>query len=205
MSASAPTPPGVALLERAIGYTLGSLHVVTPLALTRPTPCDAWDLRALLVHMDDSLAALHEAIGCGRVDLVAAPHAEPAADPVASLRARACHLLGVCTGAPPRDRVAVGDLHMPAGLMFAAGAVEIAVHGWDVARACGHPRPIPPALAAELLALAPLLITDADRPVRFAAARTPSPSAGAEDRLLAFLGRGRATGESGGTRQGCAG
>ena len=34
----------------------------------------------------------------------------------------------------------------------AVGAVEIAVHGWDIAEACRCPRPIPPALATSILA-----------------------------------------------------
>src|SRR5690349_23901912 len=57
---SCVTPSADGLLERAIGYTLGSLLLVTPAAMTRPTPCADWDLGALLRHMDDSLAALHE-------------------------------------------------------------------------------------------------------------------------------------------------
>ena len=36
----------VALLERAMGYTLGSLVLVTPDDMANPTPCAAWDLRA---------------------------------------------------------------------------------------------------------------------------------------------------------------
>ena len=53
---------GVALLERAMGYTLGSLQLVTPQSLDNPTPCREWDLRALLLHMNDSLLTLHQAI-----------------------------------------------------------------------------------------------------------------------------------------------
>jgi hypothetical protein len=58
----------IALLERAINYTLGSLHVVTPEALSRATPCKDWDLRALLAHVNDCLMVLHEATR-GSVDL----------------------------------------------------------------------------------------------------------------------------------------
>ena len=56
---------GVALLERAVGYTLGQLHAVTTADLSRPTPCACWDLRELLEHMDDSLAAVTEALNVG--------------------------------------------------------------------------------------------------------------------------------------------
>ncbi|MBF8194151.1 maleylpyruvate isomerase N-terminal domain-containing protein, partial [Nonomuraea sp. K274] len=52
---------GVALLERAIDYTLGSLRVVTPAVLCRPTPCAGWDLQTLLEHVHDSFETLNEA------------------------------------------------------------------------------------------------------------------------------------------------
>jgi hypothetical protein len=67
--------------------------------------------------------------------------------------------------------------------------VEVAVHGWDVARSCGAARRIPPALGEELLPLVELLVDDTDRPHRFAAPVDVRPDATAADRLLAHLGR----------------
>lgn len=183
---------GVALLERAIDYTRGSLHLVTPAALTHPTPCRGWDLQALLTHMNDSLSALHEAVDIGHVALDTAD--EPAAALVAALQSRACRLLAACTRADGHGEVSVAGLPLTAGTVTGAGAVEIAVHGWDVARACAGGRPIPVPLADELLALAPLLVSDADRPVRFAPPVEVSPPAGPADRLVAFLGRDPSTG-----------
>jgi hypothetical protein len=69
------------------------------------------------------------------------------------------------------------------------GAVEIAVHGWDVARACGYNRSIPAPLAEEMLWLAAVLVTDDDRPARFAPPVALSPLASPGARLVAFLGR----------------
>lgn len=182
-----PLVGGIDLLERAIGFTLGSLRLVTPEALPRPTPCREWNLRALLAHMNDSLSALHEAVHGGRIS--ARPFPEAAADLVPVLRDRACHLLGEWSSVDSHELVAIGRQRLPAGLVTTAGAVDIAVHGWDVARACGDNRPIPDALAEEMLDLAPLLVTDADRPARFAAP-VPVPSwASAGERLVAFLGR----------------
>jgi len=59
-------------------------------------------------------------------------------------------------------------------------ARELAVHGWDVAQASGHPRPIP----ADLLAISALLLSDGNRyplfgpPLRppVAASLTPTPA-----------------------------
>lgn len=189
---------GVALLERAMAYTLGSLQLVTPEAMSRPTPCAWWDLRALLLHMNESLLTLHEAIAVGQVGLdmtrdAAGPHAEygdPARDPVATLRNRACAMVGAWTNAGDPGDIFIADRRLPAGIVAATGAVEVAVHGWDVARACGLAEPVPPALASELLDLCQPLVRDVDRPTRFAPRVDLSPEPGSpSDRLVAFLGR----------------
>jgi uncharacterized protein (TIGR03086 family) len=179
----------VGLLERAISYTMGNLHNVTSAALSRPTPCRDWDLGDLLAHMNDSLIALHDAIDLGHVDLSPATDGpDPAADLVAALRERAGLLLGACARTDG-DLVTVGGCPVSASIVTSAGAVEVAIHGWDVAQACGRPRPIPPRLAEELLQLSPLLVTAADRPGRFAAPVAVPPRTGPADRLIAFLGR----------------
>jgi uncharacterized protein (TIGR03086 family) len=186
-----PPPAGVALLERAVAYTLGSLHLVTTATMSRPSPCRGWDLRALLWHMDDALVALQEAADLADVGLDR-PHGDSGQaggpDPVARVRDRACSLLGAWTSAGRRV-VSIGGRPLPASVLTSAGALEIAVHGWDVAEACGRRRPIPPALAGELLVIAPLLVTDADRPVRFAAPVDLPSSGSPSDQLIAYLGR----------------
>jgi uncharacterized protein (TIGR03086 family) len=181
---------GVELLERAIGYTHGSLLLVSPAALRNPTPCRDWDLGDLLEHMADSLIALSDAAEIGRVDLEPSElTGEYAVDVVNLVRQRACHLLGAwARDDGPRD-VAVGDRTLASDVLTGAGALEIAVHGWDVARACGEDRPIPAALAEELLELAPRLVTDADRPDRFAAPVRVSAFARPSDQLTTYLGR----------------
>jgi uncharacterized protein (TIGR03086 family) len=188
---------GTELLERAIAYTRASLALVTPDSLWRPTPCLEWDLAALLVHMDDSLEALLDAVVLGRVGLQPLPvaHREgPCVAVVGSLRDQACRLLATWSHLPEGARVTVGGHTLPAGIVAVTGALEIAVHGWDVARACGQDRPLPEALAEELLAAAPALVTEADRAGRFAPALTCDARAPAGTRLLAFTGRSAAVG-----------
>lgn len=85
--------------------------------------------------------------------------------------------------------VSIADRHLTAPMVAAAGAIEIAVHGWDVARACGEQHPIPALMAEELLDLAHLFVTDVDRPHRFAQPRTVPLRSSAQDYLLAYLGR----------------
>ncbi|WP_327585018.1 TIGR03086 family metal-binding protein [Nonomuraea sp. NBC_00507] len=184
---------GVALLERAINYTLGSLRVVTPATLCRATPCAGWNLEALLDHVNDSLRALNEA-ATGHIVPYArrAGRLRPAGDggnPALLLRDDATEVLGTWAGTLTSDLISVHDRHLTAPMVAAVGAIEIAVHGWDVARTCGEHRPIPPLMAEELLDLVPLFVTQADRPDRFAA-QVPVPAyAPAQDHLLAYLGR----------------
>ena len=193
--ASAPSPwSGVELLDRAIAYTRGSLAVVTEDLMSAPTPCAGWDLRALLMHMDDSLVSLHEAGSVRRVRVDVPPAAPD--DIVVSLRTRACQLLAELTadwvtgavGGESRD-VLVDGRPVTSPVLTSAGALEVVVHGWDVAVSCGVPRPIPDDLAAALLRLSPVLVTDADRPARFGPELTAPPGASSGERLLAFLGR----------------
>jgi uncharacterized protein (TIGR03086 family) len=180
-----------ALLERAVGYTRTSLGLVTPDRMGAPTPCPAWDLRGLLRHMDDSLAAFTEA-ALGHVEPCAPLPAGPPAV-VASVKARACALLAAWSAREHASAVSVAGRPVPSDLLAAAGALEVAVHGWDVARSCGRDRPLPDGLARALLAVAPLLVGDADRPDRFAAPRPVRTGASASVRLLGYLGRDAVT------------
>jgi uncharacterized protein (TIGR03086 family) len=189
--ATAALAGGVALLERAIAYTLGSLNLVTPDAFGHPTPCRAWDLRALLAHLTDSMTTMAETVTDGRIEL-AGPgpggRADPGAGDPTRLRDLAGGLLGAWAAAA-RPTVTVGGFELNSGVVASTGALELAIHGWDVGWACGQPRPIPAALAEELLELAPLLIGVEDRVSRFAVPVAVSTVAGPADRLLAYLGR----------------
>ncbi|MEW9547448.1 TIGR03086 family metal-binding protein [Nonomuraea sp. NPDC050783] len=187
---------GVALLERAIDYTLGSLRVVTPAALCRATPCAGWPLERLLTHVTDSLRTLNEA-ATGEVSLgtKALDHLRTArrltrgGNPALFVRDDATELLGTWAGTLTSELISIDDRHLTSPMVAAVGAIEIAAHGWDIARACGECHPIPPLLADELLDLAHLFVTPADRPYRFAAPFPVPEAAPAEDRLLAYLGR----------------
>jgi uncharacterized protein (TIGR03086 family) len=99
-------------------------------------------------------------------------------------------LLGACAAAGAGERrVAIGDRELTVSVTAAAGAIEIAVHGWDISAACGAHRPVPPGLAAALLPAAPLLIPRETRAGLFADP-VPVPEAACPgDRLVAFLGR----------------
>jgi uncharacterized protein (TIGR03086 family) len=189
MNAGRPSPAlvgGVAVLERSIAYALGGLALVTPAALGWATPCRAWNLRHLLEHLHDSMAALQEGAETGRVSFVPAPASD---DVLPLVRDRAARLLGAWANTDGTALVWVYGRAVSAPLMAGAGAIEVAVHGWDIAAACGQRRPIPDDLADELLDLSAVIIRDRDRPGRFAPPVRVPRDAPPDVRLLAFLGR----------------
>ena len=190
------TPSGATgLLAGAISYMLGVCAPVGTAEMTLPTPCPDWDLAMLLGHLCQSMADLETALRTGRLDLEE-PAGRAGGDPVEALRDGAAQLLcaGYCYGGP-ECFVAVGGLPMPAGLVACTGAVEIAVHGWDVAAARaragrdgGVPQaPIPAALATRMLRLGPLLV--AGREGLFAVPVEVPAQASPGDRLVGYLGR----------------
>jgi uncharacterized protein (TIGR03086 family) len=194
MTQAAPTAwpaEGDRLLEPSISYALGVVLAVTPEQLPYPTPCREWDLRMLLRHASESLAALREGIETGRVGLdPPAEDADLAADPARVFRDRACQLLDACTGpGHRRQAIEVDGCPLATGVMTATAALEVAVHGWDISRACAASQPIPRALAAALLAIAPVLVPRTGRHPLFAAPVTVAATADPSDQLAAFLGR----------------
>jgi len=182
---------GNGLLDRAIRYAVAAAGEVRPELLSHPTPCRGWDLAMLLEHANESLNALREGFGTGRLGLIPdAPAGEFAADLAREFRDRASWLLDVWTSTGHQRRVIdIAGRPLEASVMEAAGALELAVHGWDISQACGRFRPVPGGLAADLLAIAPLVVPEAGRHPLFAAPARAAPGASASDKLAAFLGR----------------
>lgn len=178
------------LLESAVGYALASTALVTPQSLSRPTPCAAWDVARLLAHVGDSADVLHEAIG-------AVPVAAGRSDPVPRARAKLLALLAAIASSRPGDRpIAIWDRELAASIVAITGAIEVTVHGWDIAVACGADRPVPAGLATVLLATAPLLVPANARPGLFADPVRLLDPAVPGDELVAFLGRQPFRGDS---------
>lgn len=185
-TAPQPATPdrGVELLERALGYTRGALASISSTHLTRPTPCTRWHLGDLLAHMEDSLDAFTEG-AAGSISLCSGPPA-PVAGRVASLQTKACHLLGAWA-ASGSGSVDIAGHPVPVDTVAHLAALEITVHGWDVARSTGYDVPPPADLAERLL---PTAITVAlERSEEFAPALPVSADADPATRLLALLGR----------------
>ena len=175
---------GVELLERALGYTRLALVDVSVDLLDRPTPCAGWSLEELLAHMEDALDAFIEAAS-GVVDV---RPVGAATGRVGALQEKACALLGAFSRAVP-ERVVVGGADLSGRLLVTTAALEITLHGWDVAQSTGRGSPIPPSLAGELLRVAHRVIDPADRGPRFAGPLPVAAEADPADLLLAYVGR----------------
>src|SRR5260370_11882884 len=122
----------------------------------------------LLGHTTNSVDVLHEAISAGRIGIRGAPGGS---DPVLRLRGQLVALLASTAAAGPADRpVAIRDRELTASLVAVTGAIEITVHGWDIAVACARTRPAPPGLAPALPPTPPPLAPPPTRPRPF-----PSP------------------------------
>ena len=181
----------IGLLAGAISYALGACALIEPGEMALPTPCPDWNLGKLLGHLGDSIADLETVIRTGCLDLDHPPGPlDPAGDdPVEAVRDRAAQLLCVSYAAPEcAERfVTIGGLPLPASLVTCTGAVEIAVHGWDVMAALGGGAPIPAALATRMLRLYPLIVVGRENlfadPVEVPAEACPG------DRLVGYLGR----------------
>jgi len=194
MTPPAPAPwpaEGARLLEPSISYALGAVVAITPELLSRRTPCRDWDLRMLLRHASESLAAIAEGIETQRIGLDPAAEAGGlAADPARAFRDRASRLLDAWSSPGHQAQVIeIAGCPLAASAMAGAAALEVAVHGWDISRARGQHQPIPRALATGLPAIAPLLVPRAGRAPLFAAPITVPATAGPSDQLAAFLGR----------------
>jgi uncharacterized protein (TIGR03086 family) len=197
-TASLPLTADIALFARAAGYALESLAEVPDADLGRPTPCGDWDLRTLLLHLADSADGLTGVALLGEPAPPSRPRTNDA-DPAAVARDCLLRLLDVLTSAAADDPPSTPDGAAHARAAARGGAIELAVHGWDVATACGSPRVMAPRLATSLLQAAVSSVEAGARPGLFAAPVAPPPDADPEARLVAFLGRRPAAGRDRGS------
>jgi len=181
---SVPCTP-VALLERSLDYALVGLGTVEPSMLHLQTPCREWDLRELLCHLTESMLTLSELLGGSAGEVGGFGPVADATDAALDLRRTVASI-----DTDIIDSMAtIGGLPMPRHMIVLTGALEVAVHAWDVGQVGRRARPMPPQLAQDLLPRAPLLLDSTARRDLFAAPIEPALGATAAQRLVAFAGR----------------
>jgi uncharacterized protein (TIGR03086 family) len=188
MSTTSP-PRSVAVLDSAVTWTHDCLQLARSSPLSLPTPCSDWDLGQLLGHMQDSLDAFAEAAELGHVEIDSRTAELDTARIIDRLIHRACTTRAAwhqrITSAP----IGVDDLRLGRDTVVLVGALEIGVHGWDVACATGQSRRMPEDLALRLYDVALAVVTPEERARRFGPALAVPASAPASTRLLGHLGR----------------
>ena len=184
-----PPMTGCELLRQAVQYAIASADLVEPPLLAVATPCTRWNLAMLLSHLSESMDAIAEGLTCGSVRLMPATCPDSLDDEPGAMRARCARLLAAIPAAPTGEPIGIADLSLTEEALAYAGAMEVAVHGWDIAAACGRPRPIPAELASPLLAAVPVLLPASARPDLFAQPLAPPVPVTPSGVLLAFLGR----------------
>ena len=149
--------------------------------LDAPTPCDEWNVRALMNHMLDTQRYF---VGAARGEKVSPPSPDPpdviGDDPVADFeRARAETMRTF--GAP-----GVIDKTGPSlGIAFA----DQLLHGWDVAKATGQDATMPQGLPDAAYEMIHGRFTDDQRKGVFGPEVDIPPDSSPEDKLLAYTGR----------------
>jgi uncharacterized protein (TIGR03086 family) len=181
-------------MQQACASTERIVENVTPDHYDRATPCSEWNVRALLNHLL-SVLVLGEAlftdsqpaadVGPGMV-----PDADLIGDDLLkSYRVGVERLLAAATGdAITRTHATpLGDMSGP--VLAGSIALDVAVHGWDLATATGQDPTLDPDLADRVLGFARQAITDETRAPRIGPELPVAGDAPATDRLVAYLGR----------------
>ena len=148
-------------LDMALQSTLAILTKVQPADLDMPTPCASWNVRALINHFVGT-ARWWAGVIAGEAGDTDADYAD--GDFVAAYEESIRIAVGAfaAEGALERTvRLPFGEF--PGTVLLGLAAMEQFTHGWDLARAIGHPTDLDPALASALLGQARLAVSDAFR------------------------------------------
>jgi uncharacterized protein (TIGR03086 family) len=169
---------------------------VGPTQFELPTPCSEWTVRELLNHLVGTLHLCAALLNDEMPPMNAGPDQAPTQDLIGDDPARAyCSGVGPLVAATTPD--AVGRAHatplgdMPGMALAGFAALDVLVHGWDLAKATGQTPDIDPALAQPLLEFALQFISDdmTTRGPRIGPKVTPPRDADAMVQLVAYMGR----------------
>jgi len=182
-------------LDAAISSTGTIIEGVTPAHLDRPTPCTAWDVRALSNHVVGTLWAAHALLTDTPPPYSMGPGSLPDTDlvgddPAAAYKeaADAARTAASVPGALEGSRQSpLGE--MPAGMVIGFATLDVVVHGWDLARATDQSASLDEDMVAHCLGFAQQAITDQTRGPLIAAPVPVPDSAPTMDRLVGHMGR----------------
>jgi uncharacterized protein (TIGR03086 family) len=178
-------------IARAVDVFREQAAAVSPPDLDRLTPCEGWDVRALVGHVVGLYDGFAGALHGERVDLVAAS-AEVTDGPARAVDDAAATMLVAWREPGALDRTLATNIRdMPAALATRIVIGDSLLHAWDLARALGRDVTMPPDLADAQLEMMQQYYDPATRgPGRGFALAVDWPSdAPVEERLVALSGR----------------
>ncbi|BCM69627.1 MULTISPECIES: TIGR03086 family metal-binding protein [unclassified Streptomyces] len=187
-----PTTDPRPLYRRATEQAAALIETVRPEDLTRPTPCTAYDVRALLGHIVGGtrrIALVGEG-GDGQSAPLSASDVpgDRWAQAYDEARQRAVRAWAGDDRMTATVRVPWGEI--PGRAALSAYVMEIVAHTWDLSEAVGRPVPLDAELAEFSLAAAHEALPEGPRKGRPFDAPVPAPEgADAYGRLAAWLGR----------------
>jgi uncharacterized protein (TIGR03086 family) len=198
MTAEGTTEVVTAELNRAVSSTMEVLQRVRAEQMAAPTPCESWDVQALINHFVGSArywaVMLNGLDGMDGMNEDSAPD-YAAGDYVAAYEESIRIACAAFTAKGALQRVVrLEQGEFPGAVALGFATTDQFTHGWDLARAIGQPTAgLDPELAEGLLTQARSAVTDdyrgADGVAVFGPERPAPAGAGPADRLAAFLGR----------------
>lgn len=154
-----------------------------------PTPCDGWDVRALLNHVLGN-NHLYAAAMAGPVDWDRRDDDRVGDDHRAAYERSVAEAAAAFAAADPGGEVAMPFGRLPVVHAIAVHFVDVLVHGWDLAVATGQDPALDAELAEAALAVVATYPSAAWGPQRFFADKVPvADDAPAHVRLVSSLGR----------------
>lgn len=179
-------------LHRALDQIERIAGGIRPDQLERPTPCTEFDVRALLNHTTASLQGLADAASGRTWDMGTYGRDLLGDDPIGSFTTGVRALRAAASPDDVLERMwsmPFGDT--PGRQAIAIAIMEVAQHGWDLARATDQDVVFDDELAETALELAKAnMPPDDQRPEGTFGPPVPVPDdAAAADRLAGFMGR----------------
>jgi uncharacterized protein (TIGR03086 family) len=181
-------------MQLACGSTERILDGVTPAQYGLATPCEGWDVRALMNHVLGTLSLGAALLGDTPPADNMAPGELPDVDlvgddPLKAYRIGVEALLG-SAGGDALTRSHTTPLGEMRGAMLGGfTTLDIAVHGWDLAKATGQNATLDANLAEVVLGFARQTITVDSRAPRIGPEVPVGPGAPVTDQLVGYLGR----------------
>ncbi len=163
--------------------------------LDLPTPCAGWDVRSVLSHLVGTLSLGNALLSSAPPDVSMAPGDLPAedvlgGDPLAAYDRGVGQLLATAARPGMLDGTRSTPFgEMPVAMLAGFTTLDIAVHGWDLAKATGQSAVLDDGLASHVLEFARTAVTPDSRAPRIGPEVAVGNSALVTDQLMAFMGR----------------